>query len=498
MLRVFPMLPIFRVDEQSELPLYRQLYLHIREAVRTGKLEKGERLPATRELAGLLGLNRTTVSAAYELLETEGLIRGHVGRGSFVSGDVSLASTGLDWEELLPPEYAGARSVDAIGADGISFAASRPSELLFPLKEIQATCQEVITSGEAASILQLGSTSGYAPLRRYLLDGALREGIARDRDEILITNGCQQALDLLQRVLAAAGEVVVVEDPVYLGVRNVFSRGGARVIGVAVGPQSIEIEALGRVLLKERPKLLIVTPNFQNPTGVTLPLASRIAILRMARETGTIIVENDLYGDLRYEGDPIPTLKQLDQAGDVILLRSFSKIAFPGLRVGWVIAPSPLIARLTEAKQWCDLHTDQLSQAVLLRFAESGRLEAHRRKMLIAGGERLRAVLTACERSLPPGSRFTRPQGGMNLWVRLPEPLDASELLARAQRENVTYLPGKFFGVSRVEANALRLSFAGLAPEQIRAGMAILGDVFTKELNRVRATMRGESATAMV
>jgi len=172
----------------------------------------------------------------------------------------------------------------------------------------------------------------------------------------------------------------------------------------------------------------------------------------------------------------------LDDSGDTIHLRSFSKISFPGLRVGWIVAPRPLIARLTEAKQLCDLHTDQFSQAVLLRFAESGRLARHRAHILEEGGARLRAVLSACGDFLPPGSHFTRPRGGMNLWVELPETLDAAELLAPAQRAGISYLPGKYFAVSRQHTNALRLSFAGLTPDEIRKGVAILGQICKEQL----------------
>jgi 2-aminoadipate transaminase len=221
-------------------------------------------------------------------------------------------------------------------------------------------------------------------------------------------------------------------------------------------------------------------------------------ILARAAEAGAVVVENDIYGELRYEGEPVAALKQLDESGDTVRVRSFSKIAFPGLRVGWVTGPRALIARLTEAKELADLHTDQLSQAVLLRFAESGRLAAHRERILAAGRERLRAVLDACGRNLPAGSRFTRPEGGMNLWVRLPEPLDAAELLPRAERANVAYLPGRYFEVAHHEPGSLRLSFAGLPPEKIREGVAILGEIFTKELERVGAAWRREPAPAMV
>jgi DNA-binding transcriptional MocR family regulator len=212
----------------------------------------------------------------------------------------------------------------------------------------------------------------------------------------------------------------------------------------------------------------------------------------MAQRAGVIIVENDIYGPLCYEGDPIAPIKHLDDSGHTVLLRSFSKLAFPGLRVGWIIAPRALMEKLTEAKQLSDLHTDQLSQAVLLRFAESERLENHRKLMLTAGRERLRAALGACEKYLPDGASFTRPRGGMNLWVRLPQRLDASELLPRAEREGVTYIPGRFFAVSRVEPFALRLSFAGLAPDRIKSGITTLGRIFQEELDRTRSQSRAE------
>ncbi len=368
----------------------------------------------------------------------------------------------------------------------ISFASSRPSEVLFPLDEFRATCREVIDSPEAAQILQLGPASGYGPLRRYLLEQARQQGSAGPDDDILITSGCQQACDLLQRVLAAHGETVLLEDPVYPGLRNVFQRGGARVTGVPVGEHGVDIDALARAVEKERPRLMVLTPNFQNPTGTTIPEASRKAIVAMARRAGVIVVEDDLYGDLRYRGAEIPSFKRLDESGDTIRLSSFSKIAFPGLRCGWVIGPRHFIARLTEAKESCDLHSDQLSQAVLLRFALSGRLAAHRQRMLAHGAERLQACLDACAANLPPGSRFTRPEGGMNVWVKLPEPLDAADLAARAEREGVSFLPGRHFAVSRPQTQGLRLSFAGLDPEQIRAGLAVLGSILRSELDRAR------------
>lgn len=436
-------------------------------------MARGERIPPTRELAQSIGLNRATITAAFDVLESEGLIRREVGRGSFVTGIAEA------------PEV-------------IRFSASRPSEMQFPLDEFRACCREVIDSEEASHILQLGPANGYRPLRQYLLSEARKRGAAREDDDILITSGCQQAFDLIQRVMASRGETVLIEDPVYPGLRNAFLSGGARVIGMPVGPEGVDVDALGVLLEREKPRLMVLTPNFQNPTGTTLTLESRQTILAMARRAGATIVENDLYSDLRYRGAEAPAIKKLDESGETILLGSFSKVAFPGLRVGWAIGPRHAIARLTEAKEACDLHSDQLSQAVLLRFAESGRLAAHLKEVLADGALRLQATLRSCERELPAGSTYTKPEGGMNVWVELPKPLNTSDLAERAERENVSFLPGKYFAVTKPQNQGLRLSFAGLTPENIEHGMAVLGLIFRTAQQRAKSKRADEPAPALV
>ena len=486
----------FALAPDSEVPLYRQLYEQIALKIRSGEFSHGFRLPATRELAGLLGLNRATVSAAYELLETEGLISGQVGRGSYVTAETPRAAAAIDWDTLLERSDTAISGTAGFGREVISFVMSSPSHDLFPLEDFRASCAAVLKRQDLAGILQLGSPSGYEPLRRYLLEEARRHGLAAPTDDLIVTNGCQQALDLLARVLVRPGDSVVAEDPVYTGLKNLVAGVGAQLIGIPVGADGMDVAHLERVLERERPRFIVVTPNFQNPTGATVPLAARRALLEAAARARVPVVENDAYGDLRYTGEPLPALKQLEERGGVVLLRSFSKISFPGLRVGWALGPKPLIDRLRQAKEASDLHTDQLSQAVLLEFAESGRLETHRTRVLQAGGERLRATLEGCRAFLPAGSRWTRPEGGMNVWVRLPEPLDAEELLPRARKEGVAYLPGRLFAVSRREPGALRLSFAGLPPEQIRAGLEILGRVFSGEAEA--ASKNFEPAQAMV
>lgn len=480
------------LNPQSETPLYRQLFEQIAGQIRSGELSRGERLPATRELAGQLGVNRTTVSAAYEMLEEKGLIAGQVGRGSFVTG---APESGINWGVLLDRAESFGVSNAAMGRE-ISFVMSRPSRELFPLDDFRASCEAVLQKGDLAAILQLGSPSGYEPLRRYLLEEARAQNLAGAGDDLIITNGCQQALDLIARVLVRPGDTVAVEDPVYPGLKNLLSGMGAQLAGIPVGADGMDIAQLERVIDRDRPRFIVVTSNFQNPTGATLPESSRRALLQAARAKGIPVVENDAYGELRYEGDAVAAIKQLDGHGGTVLLRSFSKISFPGLRVGWALGPKALIERMRQAKEASDLHTDQLSQAVVLEFAESGRLAAHRARALEAGAQRLRATLDACREFLPDGARWTRPRGGMNVWLRLPEPLDAAQLLTRAREEGVAYLPGRYFEVTKRDAGALRLSFAGLPPEEIRRGIAVLGRLVAEELEAAEKSF--EPAPALV
>jgi 2-aminoadipate transaminase len=484
------------LDQASAIPIYRQIAESIEAAIRSGSLEPGKRLPATRELAGQLGLNRTTVSAAYTLLEEAGLLAGQVGRGSFVSmTSGSSFGKSFDWEAVLPPLEP--LNTPSSGIE-INFASSRPAGSSFPVTEFRSLSKEVIDSPEASEILQLGSPYGYAPLRKYLLAQSTASGIAKPGDDLIITNGCQQAFDLLSRIFVTPGRSVVLEDPVYHGLLRVFARSGATLVGISIREAGLNQPVLEDFLSRHRPRLMIVTPDFQNPTGLTLTLDQRKGIVAAAQRFGVIVIESVIYRDLRYSGQTLPSLKQLDKTGNVLSIGSYSKIAFPGLRVGWILAPHPVIARLAEAKQTSDLHSDQLSQAVLLRFAESGALTHHLERTRELGLERLRAVLEACEKEFPPGTRFTRPEGGMNLWVDLPAPLTSEELLKAAEERGVSFLTGNCFSVRRMERHGLRISFGGLQPADITRGIAIVGEIARTQLNTYRTRAPLEPAVALV
>ncbi|MEZ5401141.1 MAG: PLP-dependent aminotransferase family protein [Bryobacteraceae bacterium] len=456
------------LNGQSAVPLYRQIQDHIRERIEAGVLRDGDRLPPTRDLAEALRLNRATVAAAYRALEEEGLLRGHVGRGSFVQSRQFAPTPASD--PAWPTEAA------------ISFSTARPSDALFPIADFRRSAHEVL-AGDLAPILQLGSPIGYEPFRRHLLEALAASGQAQPADDLIVTSGCQQALDLLQRVLAPAGSTVFVEDPIYPGLRELFRRAGVRLAGIPVGAGGIDIGALDRALHREHPALIVVTPDFQNPTGITLPLEQRDQLLGLAAAHGVPLVENAAYSALRHEGEPVAALKRMDRAGLVIQVGSFSKLAFPGLRIGWIAAPRTIVERAAVAKQWADLHSDQLSQAILHRFLASGRMEAHRRKVIEAGRERLDATIAGLREFFPGGTSFARPEGGMNIWVELPAPADAEEILPKAIAGGVSFLPARYFAVGDFPRGALRLSFAGLAPGEIRRGLQVIGGIAAKAIH---------------
>jgi 2-aminoadipate transaminase len=515
-----------QLDATGQSPLYRQLHRQIRRLILDGQLRPGERLPATRELAQDLSVNRATVSSAYALLEEEGLIHGHVGRGSFVCDHPTTATRAPIFSTAAAPavwsrspntgapdfsardtDPASGLSSATLGAD-ISFATSRPLAGNFPLEDFRESCQEVLSDEIAQTVLQLGSPLGYAPLRQYLMEDAEVRQIGRANDDILITNGCQQAIDLLARALLSPGDTVVVEEPVYPGLKAALQQSGARLVGVPVTQQGVDVETFDRTIERERPRMAVLTPSFQNPTGACIPLEARRDLLLSAQRHNVLLVENDLYSELRYRGESLAPIKSLAEADEVntgnfsvggtVLLGSFSKVAFPGLRVGWVVANRDLIRRMAEIKQATDLHTDQLSQAVLLRFAESGRLASHLQRARITGLAQLEAAVASCRRYLPAGSTFTIPDGGLNLWVRLPETLDAHSLLPAAQMRGVSYLPARYFAVNRTEPQAFRLSFGGLTPAEIEMGIRILGEVFDEELERRALAGSAALETAMV
>jgi len=514
------MLPV-HLQPQSHVPLYIQLRDQLRALVHAGDLRPGDRIPASRELATMLGVHRTTVANAYAELESEGLIQGHVGRGTFIRGNgnglkitppappVLNGGDSIRWELLFADERGDevlSRLTASAPVDSLSFVMARPAPEHFPVEELQI-CVNAVLRREATEVLNLGPSDGYAPLKEALLDFLRHEGITARDENLLITDGCQQSLDLISKAFVRPGDSVILENPTYPGAVAIFSGARARCLGVPVqthaepgGSLGIDLEALEATLAANRVKLMVLTPDFQNPTGTSIPLASRRKIIEMATRYQVAIVEDHIYARLHNRDERIPALKQLDRSNVVIHIDSFAKVAFPGLRVGWIVAPATAVERLRQVKQTTDLHTDQLAQATLAEFMRRGLFTKHLVKMRKVYASRLHALDEALRKHMPEGTRWTLPEGGMCTWLELPLGFDASELLIHSKERSVLFAPGRYFYVQAPQPNTLRLSFASLDEKQIARGVATLADILRAEMRkRERGVRRAErSRVALV
>lgn len=372
--------------------------------------------------------------------------------------------------------------------DIISFAGGLPAPELFPLQAIQQAAAETLAE-EGPAALQYGVTEGYAPLRQWVCAHlAATVNLRVLPEKVLITHGSQQGLDLVAKVLLDPGDIVLVENPAYLGALQAFQAYEAQVIGLSSDGEGIRADELARVLRTSarRPKLLYLIPNFQNPTGTSTSAARRTEIVRIAAQFGVPILEDDPYGRLRYSGQELPALASSPDARGCLYLGTSSKIVAPGLRVAWLVAPDRAMAeRLVTAKQAADLHTSSFTQRTVWRYLKDHyRLESHVRTLTQAYGRRRDVMLSALERHLPADCTWTRPDGGLFLWVRLPAALDTIELLARAAEQKVAFVPGAPFWVGGSVRNTLRLNFSNATEERIEEGIRRLGAVVKDALLR--------------
>lgn len=380
----------------------------------------------------------------------------------------------------------------------ISFAGGLPASEVFPAARFQEACQRVLQT-ESHLALQYGATEGYEPLREMIARHINRYGIQARPENVMITSGSQQALDLIGKLLINQGDKVLVEAPTYLGALQAFSVYGAEYIQVPSDADGLKTQLL-EAPLRLGPKFMYVLPNFQNPGGTTLAEGRRHELVLLADRFGIPIIEDDPYGQLRFEGEHLPPLVVLDRAnlrrdqgysiGNVIYLSTFSKTLAPGLRLGWIVAPPEVISKLTQLKQGADLHTSTFAQMVAYEVARDGFLDEHVKLIRRVYRERRDAMLEALKAEFPTEVTWTHPQGGLFLWVTLPEGMDAQQLFAAAIQENVAFVPGDSFyapnGATDEGRRHLRLNFSASDPEKIREGIRRLGVAIRRQLDALR------------
>ncbi|HEY9171897.1 MAG TPA: PLP-dependent aminotransferase family protein [Verrucomicrobiae bacterium] len=411
-------------------------------------------------------------------------------------------AAGMNWQPLFAQRTAQMRRstvrelLKVTAQPGmISFGGGIPAPELFPIEEVaRATAAVLARFGEQA--LQYGETEGIAGLRDWVAARFSRPHCQIRRENVTIVTGSQQGLDLIGKVFLDAGDRVLVENPTYLAMLSAWRPQQPAFVPLCSDGDGACVDELP-ALAGPRAKLVYLVPNFQNPQGATLTLVRRRRLLDELRGSGTILVEDDPYGELRYAGEPLPSLLELDAANGaggaletrVIQLGTFSKVLAPGLRVGWVIAPAAVIDKLVQAKQAADLHTSTLCQHVVLELLQNGVLERQLPRLRAEYGRRRATMLAALATHFPNEAHWTRPDGGLFLFVTLPPHIDASALLKRALAHNVAFVPGDDFHLDGQGRNTMRLNFSNATPEKIEEGIKRLGRVLA-ERPRFRSLQR--------
>jgi 2-aminoadipate transaminase len=358
----------------------------------------------------------------------------------------------------------------------ISFAGGLPAPDLFDRAGLQAAFTAVLAEDCGARALQYSTTEGDPLLRRLIAQRLTGRGLETVAEDLLITSGSQQALTLVAAVLLEPGDRVLVEEPSYLAALQCFALAGAQAIPVPCDDDGLDPDALRSLIAQHRPTLLYTVPTFHNPTGRTLSRERRLALAEVAERTGLWIVEDDPYSELRYSGETLPAVASLMPAhGRTLAISTLSKIAAPGLRIGWVRAPRMLLRSLTIAKQAADLHSSTVDQAAAARWLADTDLAAHIERLRTEYGARRDALLSGLGAALPPGSTHNRPDGGMFVWARLPDGWDAGALLQRALDRDVAYVPGAPFFSGPPDVATLRLSFTAHGTDEIALGLERLG-----------------------
>jgi 2-aminoadipate transaminase len=467
----------------SRDPLYQQVADQVQAAIRAGTLPPGYRLPPVRELAARYGLTRLTAHSAYAELQARGLVESHVGRGTFVANGAVAADAPPTGDRV--PQWTGQGILADLlrmseYPDLLSLAQAFPDPATYPLRDLRQCLQRAAADPAA---LDYGPMQGDAGLREELARLLLDRGMTVTPEQVLVTAGAQQGIDIALRALGEPGDVILVEEPTYPGVLEAASRRGLRLAGVPGDEQGIRVDALEMACRSYRPRLLYLVPTYGNPTGISLSAERREAVLRLAAAHRMLVLEDDVYGFLGYEFPVPPALKSLDRDERVVYLMSFSKLLVPALRLGAVVAPLELLPALGAAKHTADLVSSSLLQQALAEYLRRGHMAAHRRQATATYRPRRDAMLAALERYLQR-CRWTRPAGGLSLWVRLPDGIVEAEFIADAMERGVGVAPGHAFFPQPQRQAHLRLSFGLHGPARIEDGIARLGRVLDEHLRR--------------
>jgi GntR family transcriptional regulator/MocR family aminotransferase len=486
---------LLRIDPASAEPLYRQVARQIVGLVEGGALKEGEALPSSRELAAKLGLSRFTVASAYRELWAKGYVEARPGSYTKVRKRPRLAGSGPSRSPAAGPEFAriSERARAALSSPSaaalvrrspcgeiIDFAPMTLDNRIFPLDELRSCFSRSVARRQSA-LLNYCEPGGYLPLREDIASRMRMHGIETSPEEVLVTHGSLQGLELATKLLVDPGDRVAVEDPTFAQVLPLFRLHGARIEAVPIGPAGLDLEALARASGgkgKRSIALVYSIPSFHNPTGVTTSQAHRERLLALCEERGVPLVEDGFQEEITYFGKTVLPVKSMDASGIVIYLGSFSKVLFPGLRLGWAVARREWIERMAGLKAMSDVSCSPLVQAALHRFFEGGHYDRQLRRVNRVFAKRMRKAVAALGRHLPPArASFAPPSGGYLLWIRVDAPgAGEDEVLAALERSRVSAAPGSLFFAEPPKNTYLRLSISSLDEAEIEEGARRLGE----------------------
>lgn len=489
-----------RVDRTLQTPAYRQIEQSIQHLIRQGALRPGAKLPSTRDLARDVGVNRITVSKAFQLLETQGFISSRVGNGTYVRPQLSGTTAAMKplappddesvlqvWGPLFVNPRSAPRALPSIAPCNrrgtASFVYAAPPPDLFPVDDFRH-CVDYALKRRIQEVCRVGAANGLASLKEYLIGWLAQHNIAATEQTLVITTGCQQSLDLTRKLLLHPGEPLLLENPTFPGAVGALSPSGAGLRELPVQEDGPDFRILNSLGNANRCKIIYVTPTFHNPTGLTMPSEKRRQLAELAVQYSMPIIEDDVFGHLRYDGPAQPPLQSLCP-NLVIYIGSFSKMLSPSLRLGWMVAPRPVAEQIALTKQASDLHTGTLIQAAMDEFCRRGLMVRHLKRIKRIFRSRRDAMAEALHRWLLSDARWRLPEGGLSMWVTLPPDLNTQQLLNAAQERGVQFLPGAAFYFRSATNNSMRLSFATENEQTIEAGVRALGEIIAKRRPRL-------------
>ncbi len=484
-----------QIEKTSSQPYYLQISQQIKELIEQGALAANTKLPPLRNLAEQLGVNVVTVVNAYRCLEQAGLVQKKVGSGTFVTPGAARYSPGSEEEGAAFSEdikLMGQGQIQ-VGEDQINFATGTPTADLFPVEEIKTLINEILDR-EKGNAFAYQKSQGYYPLRESITHYLRQQQFHADIGNILIVSGAQQGIDILAKSFLRFGDSLVAERPTYTGAISAFKSRGASIADVPIYPDGMDLGELEENLRQSKVKLIYAMPNFQNPTGYVYSPAKKAALLELAERYGALIIEDDCLGDLNFSGRDCTPLKAMDTGGQVIYIKSISKILMPGFRLAFLVVPAPYLNQVLAAKHTSDISTSGLTQMVFDLYLRKGLWPRHVERMKAIYRERMTVMAKALRRHCPPGIEYAVPEGGLSFWLTLPEGYSSDQFYSEALRRGVLFTPGSAFQAQQQPSRSFRLSLAAVGPGEIERGVKLLGEAAQEYLGSAGGGGRGQES----